>query len=427
MAIALFDWDLIYWQQPTVFNLELMKIATSLRSKRQIMKMVDQIDIERYTETILRKDYEDNYYPSKAFNNPRVTPSGLVFMTGGYQPMDMDIELSVPSPDIYEQFSFYYQENRHTRYLFSSMLREPHARLSFDGLTVHPEWKKQIDWEQTKPFHALYIHDKDLDQIEGSAAAIREVLQNFISKGQRVGFKFPVRVYGEKELRDWTRFKRIEGTAPIVLSRFITDKAILNVLDNDWRYQPFTYSLSSQWFDPAMLADIFKQGIYMVSKYCLFEIEIVDPEWYDPLVRDTIEVLNDYFKSLLAARRERDWTPFTFYDWVKRTRADNMKDPFGREKFSTLKHKGHDIFRYWYEEDYDLFTLFYECEEVVVEDGLFDQKGGKKRALSRNGGFIGGRPWQYNSGKSYSFKGRTYGPDGSIEGRIKPWYKEPER
>jgi hypothetical protein len=75
-SVGLLDWDLIRWQQPTVFNLELMKLSTHLKGQRMITKMLDRYDDSRYSKIIVRKDYEDDDYPSDIFNNPKTESGG---------------------------------------------------------------------------------------------------------------------------------------------------------------------------------------------------------------------------------------------------------------------------------------------------------------------------------------------------------------
>ena len=66
MSIGLYDIDLITYFQ-VAFNLELMKLATYYKRKREIVQLSPIFQPERYTKFIMRKDYYDSNFPSNYY------------------------------------------------------------------------------------------------------------------------------------------------------------------------------------------------------------------------------------------------------------------------------------------------------------------------------------------------------------------------
>ena len=63
-TIALYDADMHKYKQ-TVFNLELMKLSSYYKNKRQIVNHISKIEPTKYTQFIYRKDYNDGDFPSE--------------------------------------------------------------------------------------------------------------------------------------------------------------------------------------------------------------------------------------------------------------------------------------------------------------------------------------------------------------------------
>ena len=70
MSIGLYDVDFAtYIHIP--FNLELMKLSTYYKKKKEIVVMTENFEPERYSNYIIRKDYNDNNF-DKRFFQPNV-------------------------------------------------------------------------------------------------------------------------------------------------------------------------------------------------------------------------------------------------------------------------------------------------------------------------------------------------------------------
>ena len=77
-VIGLLDWDLTRWKQPTVFNLELMKLAYYHKViLRDVVQMEQKFDSSMCTKVFIQKDYEDYDYPQHITADPKVLWRGL--------------------------------------------------------------------------------------------------------------------------------------------------------------------------------------------------------------------------------------------------------------------------------------------------------------------------------------------------------------
>ena len=102
MSIGLYDGDLQkYFHCP--FNLELMKIASYYKNKREIVVLSPTFSPEKYSKFFFRKDYYDGSFPKELANKQNVDYGGLAFSNGLYVPMDLQIEKTPPDTHIYEK------------------------------------------------------------------------------------------------------------------------------------------------------------------------------------------------------------------------------------------------------------------------------------------------------------------------------------
>ena len=54
--IGMYDYDMMHYA-PTVFNLDLMKLSTYYKKKRDIVSIMKDLDLNRFSKIYYRKDY----------------------------------------------------------------------------------------------------------------------------------------------------------------------------------------------------------------------------------------------------------------------------------------------------------------------------------------------------------------------------------
>ena len=87
--------------------------APTIKNKKEITILAPELDPSRYTNFIIRKDYDDERYDRKFFEK-NVEYGGLAFSKNQYQHLPIDIESTIPDFEVYE------------KYKASSEVRKPH-------------------------------------------------------------------------------------------------------------------------------------------------------------------------------------------------------------------------------------------------------------------------------------------------------------
>ena len=89
-TVGLFDVDMHkYIHVP--FNLELMKLSTYYKKKREIVALAPELDFDKYSKFILRKDFNDGDFPN-LLGADNVEYGGHAFTGELYKPLPEEIE-----------------------------------------------------------------------------------------------------------------------------------------------------------------------------------------------------------------------------------------------------------------------------------------------------------------------------------------------
>ena len=78
-----------------------------------------------------------------------------------------------------------------------------HFRISLDGKTVWKDFTKQFTQERPR---TLFVHDFDLNRVEGSFEILRDISSEIIigSHTAAIGNKFPIQVNNREDLLRWS-------------------------------------------------------------------------------------------------------------------------------------------------------------------------------------------------------------------------------
>lgn len=357
-SAGLLDWDLTRWQQPTVFNLELMKISTYLKKQRTITKMLERYDDTRYSKIIVRKDYEDDDYPQEIFNNPKTESGGLVFTNGLYVPMAPEIESCLPDKSIYTNMARYYTCDEVSKCNYKSMMSGAHIRLN------NGDWEKQFVEQRAGNIRlrTLLIHDQELEKVPHLPDAIKFYLRQ-VPTGV-VGWKFPISIHNDSELAVYGAIPKVRGISDFKFYYIPSDESLYEAVESGRRIRG-EYLIEVEDFlsnsNKIFLQIVFLGGRISRILLNLTEEKSISSEW-----ENVIKLINEYSSFIEFYRN-----PLTMYAYASR--------------FSKwLKIDLINTFNFVRENNYPLFKLFYECSAVNLHNGSFESRWSWKS----NGGTI---------------------------------------
>ena len=141
MSYGLYDGDLQFYPQVPFFNLELMKLSTYYKRRREIVTLSLNFKPNMYSHFIIRQDYPFNCtYPTY----PNVEYGGRAFSSMKYRPLPLEIETMRPDISLYDKVKVPHLNKTVVKSAVNTMRRAEHIRLSLDEKTIWPDWEKQL-------------------------------------------------------------------------------------------------------------------------------------------------------------------------------------------------------------------------------------------------------------------------------------------
>lgn len=355
--IGLLDWDLTRWQTPTVFNLELMKLAYYHKTRlRDVVQMERHFNSQMCSKVYIQKDYEDFIYPEFITNDPKVTWRGLALTDGLYVPMAPEIECCPADTSIYRTLEPLYAKTKVGKQIFKNLTQACHVRLSLDGQHVFEDWEKQLlgGYENVRQ---IIFHDKNFSPNTEMRSALAYIAAKYGRKNVRIGSKFPVPLFNSDELLIWGQYPKAQHINNVLLMKLMSDEAIYQVRDAQ---QQLTYFIQEpEWTSKTFieaLPKIFMQAIFL-SKFgsqILLKIDKnfpIEEEW-----KEMVKLYNSYIRSAVNYRDKLNFCCFVYckYCYYALTRENKIA-----------------LFRYIQEHNPELFDLFYNMELVRYENKHF--------------------------------------------------------
>ena len=135
MSIGLIDQDCLKNKKDFFYDLDIMKLASYYKSKREITKLLlDPMEYTQYTQTFFVKNRFDYKLFSELFKDKRITYRGYAFYGQFLAPLPDDIEKAIPDPSIYDTY-LKFNNNIADRRIptLQAIENSCHARLSKDG------------------------------------------------------------------------------------------------------------------------------------------------------------------------------------------------------------------------------------------------------------------------------------------------------
>jgi len=377
MSIGLHDIDIAtYTHVP--FNLEIMKMATYFKRKKEIVHLSSSLNPDKYGEFYIRKDFDDGIFPKQIYTAKNLIYGGYAF-SDNYVPMDLSIEKQKADVSIYFKYKDIFSINKKYSEIFRVLTNAQHIRLSLDDKTIWTDFEKQFNIYPT--LCSLIFHDKNIHKIEGA----QEVIQSLVDRmnpragGKHIGFKFPIIVNNEQELLSWSYFRPLRDLFFIEYSGVIDDTAFVEFIHRQkhtsicaqMNYIVTRESSSENDFVINKLPQIFKQVVFCRVNGVKISLKYEDDFFVDKRWEKVIKLINS-FANVPAYYKGKPCDQ-TVYLLVKRYFTRDEKDEYLFKQTGYLfKEEARELFQFVRENNYELFKLFYECESVSLKGGKLE-------------------------------------------------------
>lgn len=375
-TVGLFDVDMDkYIHVP--FNLELMKLSSYYKKKREIVSFAPEIDFDKYSKFILRKDFNDGDFPNLT-KGTNVEYGGHAFTGERYKPLPMEIETLKPDIYIYEKFREQFSTNKKYTTIFQTMMGADHIRLSLDGKTIWEDFLKPTLNRDT--IFTYFFHDYDLNSIKDADLVVKDLLKRKKGLPAAVGTKFPIQINKEEDLFKWLGFHLSDNNFSIRFNGVMSNEALVEFVEKQKstsmaRQIDYMVTVSSSGEDDfieRVLPIIYDQAIFCrINRIPLalkYEDDFfVDKRWEKVLDLISIFIRNMTFKKTTnEAVIERAINFESLYSFVY---------CFTEEKsfpvYPFTRQEARELFQLVREKNYSVFKDFYEKSKVKLEGGRF--------------------------------------------------------
>ena len=358
MSYGLYDCD-INFTKVHLPNLEIMKYASYLKKGRQIASLSEEFIPEKYSTFIYRKDF--NYEtPHGLSKYPNLIYGGRGFHGQIYVPLEEEIEAVIPDISVYnkvlDQYLATHKLKKLTKTKVSTITRGEHFRLSLNGKTVWKDFEKQLRKEDVK--RVLFIHDYNLNEIEGASEAMRD-LGSFYLSG--FGNKFPIEMYEPEDLKKWTGIVSSANLLQAQYNGYISEEhneLLFNYVANQSRrvyfHYNFLYGETYESFLDKIISfynQIVKLRMTPRKSLLIFNEDFfLDRRWYEVVLL----ISRYYTRSINEKIKKEDIRYETMIDFVNQLGLKRQKSiPINRDQ-------GKEILKFVEVENPDLYKEF--CE-----------------------------------------------------------------
>lgn len=369
MSYGLYDADLRFYPIP-FYNLELMKLSSFYKRKREIVGLSPDFSPHRYTNFIIRQDF---YNPNSQFiRGNNIQYGGRAFDGENYKPLPLEIERMKPDIALYSNVTL--PKSKRYKSSISTMKRAEHVRLSLDGKAIWTDYEKQLRHDSN--IHGIIFHDYNLNDVEGAAEFIKQMLPEWIahSQGRRIGMKFPVKVDNQTDLYKWLRIYPMGSYYSLEYHGLLDNSYIPELVEIDNEFHTLKQTsiniTNTFTYDELInggIQQVFRSIINLRSYKLIFpliydEARLIDDNW-----KMVMKLIN-YYNQHLIARRRTDFYKYTepyetLYSYCKAAIKNvAVKEPFFNKE--TMQ----SIFQFVRENNYELFKDFYEYRGGEVRD-----------------------------------------------------------
>lgn len=374
MNIGLYDADMAtYTNIP--FNLELMKLSSYYKDKNEIVHLSPFFLPDKFSKFIYRKDYSDNVFPKDFWSYKNIEYGGLAFSNNRYISLPEEIEEQKADTYLYEPFRRKFCHNATMTKAFNNLLKYQHCRLSLDEKNIWKKFDSQL-YKDTNVLN-LFLHDYNLNAIEGAAEFLAELLQKY-RKGMFSGFlatKFPIQIDNSEDLLKWIKIPPSSIFMSIQYNGLMSDETFVEFIQNQ-KGTSYSRQLdyivtrglkSEEDFTIQVLPKIFKQVSFSRRNKVKIILKYDDDFFIDKRWERVIQLFNCYCNIAVCAKKEiynKTIESDTLYKFVSHF---NEKSNLPKDIFN--KQEARELFLFVKEKNYEVFKDFYECSLVQLKGG----------------------------------------------------------
>lgn len=364
MSYGLYDGDLRLYPQVPFFNLELMKLATYYKRKREIVVFSPEFKPNMYSHFLVRQDYPSNFiYPTYS----HVEYGGRAFDGNTYQPLSLDVERCHPDITIYDKVKIPRLNQRLIKQSLNTMRRAEHVRFSLDSKTIWKDWEKQL--RKDSNVYGLILHDYNPGEIEGLYEFLKENLNQIIAhaSGGRIGMKFPVVTTTEEDFLNWFSLPGLEiyfyleynGIFSSQIREPLQEIYVAN-RSKQISINP-TANITYEDFITTGIIDLFKSLLDLRRCGIVFPLTYDKGFFADSRWAEVMELIYQFNNSALSKKYDNDYftrqVPYqTLYSYMKWFVSTEHKYGYTTRR----KDRANRIFQFVRENNYELFKMFYE-------------------------------------------------------------------
>lgn len=375
MSVGLMDGDMSkYTYVP--FNLDIMKLSTYYKKKREIVALSPSFLPDKYTKFIYRKDYIDGTFPTKLLDYDNIEYGGIAFGNGIYNPMEEEIEKCIPDVELYEKFRNEFCTNKNYTNLFNHMLNATHLRLSLDGKTIWNNFEKSLNLVPRT--RIVFLHDQNLTNIEGSKEVITYILNKDRKAERFLAIKFPLSISTDKELMRWLSWAPANSFFPIHYHGLMLDETLYELIQTEkgrsvcrqLQYFVTTGCISEQDFVENRLPHLFRQVAFLRTNRVNFLLKYDEDFFKDKRWERVILLINSYMNSLNGVAKdgyERIIKIDSMFRFV--THLKEEKKRFNKNYFDLKEIR--ELFLLINEKSPELFEEFYNDNKIIFKGGEF--------------------------------------------------------
>ena len=364
MSYGLYDADLPYYPIP-FYNLELMKLSSYYKRKREIVGLAPNFSPHLYNNFIVRQDFYNPYMQS--WKGTNVEFGGRAFDGDVYKPLPLEIERMKPDISLYSRLEPKAVKGYSVNAL-NTMRRAEHIRLSLDGKTIWDNFEKQFRHDSNA--YGVIFHDYNLNDVEGARALIGESLTDWRPHplGRRIGTKYPIVVDNKQDLISWLQLQPM-GTYFSLVHKGLIDESYIPELVEVSQQSYAIKQTSVEIIDLSIetIPRIFRNIINLRSNRLYFpliynENALISSDWI--MVMRLINRYNQHLITTADSQFFKYTEPFeTLYSYCKAAiKQYQIKEPL------LTKESIQSIFQFVRENNYDLFKDFYEYRGGEVRD-----------------------------------------------------------
>ena len=366
MSYGLYDGDMLFYKGVPFFNLELMKLSSYYKRKREIINLSPNFNPIMYNNFIVRQDYP--FANPNIYYADNVSFGGRAYDGDEYKRLPLEIEVMKPDTQLYNKIESSTAINKEKASVFSVMRRAEHLRLSLDGKTIWKDYARQL--RKDSSCFGMIFHDYDLGSIEGAYELVKDLIPETIShkNGRRIGMKFPIQANTEKDLFKWLslqpmgKFYSLQYNGILTLNNLdrlkelnhgssVLKQTTINVTGNQ-NYETFISTGIVELFEH--IVDLRRAHINFPLIYG--KEFFADKRWAE--VMRLIQLFNNHIGHDLETGKDyyKRIAPYeTFYSYVKTLTKEQIL-------YGSIypKEKAQELFQFVRENNYNLFVDFYE-------------------------------------------------------------------